>query len=287
LSDRSHYTDYDEETTARCERALVTLVGDVGFWRERIYLAGGLAPCYLIGQLPEGARAHVGTSDIDLVIGIALGDDTPETYWTLQNNLEKAGFKRTEPSFRWVRDVDGIEVQVEFLCETDAAPLGGIFNPKGEQAGSKLAAFNVRGALLARDDYVEREIEAERLDGGGRSRVAVRVANVLPYTVLKIFSFQDRHENKDPYDLVFTLLNHEGGPGAAGAAAATSAVAGHQDVGDATTLLAERFADADQDGPNAYALFLADPDDEDGRARFRQEAVATVDEFLASFRGGR
>lgn len=52
---------------------------DLGPWRGRVYLAGGLAPRYLIGRLPEGARAHVGTADVDLVIGLALGDGTPET----------------------------------------------------------------------------------------------------------------------------------------------------------------------------------------------------------------
>jgi len=56
---RAHYSEYDEETTARCERALVTVLGNVGLWRERVYLAGGLAPRYLVGQLPEGAREHV------------------------------------------------------------------------------------------------------------------------------------------------------------------------------------------------------------------------------------
>jgi len=76
LSGREHRTDYDEETTARCERALVTLLGDLGPWRERIYLVGGLAPRYLVGQLPEGVPAHVGTTDVDLVIGLALGDET-------------------------------------------------------------------------------------------------------------------------------------------------------------------------------------------------------------------
>ncbi|MGV0907336.1 hypothetical protein [Mycolicibacter sinensis] len=37
---KNHYSDYDEDTTARCERALVTLLGDVGPWGNRIYLAG-------------------------------------------------------------------------------------------------------------------------------------------------------------------------------------------------------------------------------------------------------
>ncbi len=286
MSGREHSTDYDEATTARCERALVTLLGDLGPWRERVYLAGGLAPRYLVGQLPEGARAHVGTTDVDLVIGLALGDETPETYRTLQNNLEKAHFEQKEPSFRWARDVDGVTVLVEFLCETDEVEPGRIFRPKGEYTGSNLGAFNVRGAHLVRDDFIERDIEGERLDGAGQSRVTVRVANVLPYTVLKIFAFQDRHENKDAYDLVFTLLNHEGGPRDAGSAAAASAVAQHPQVTEALGLLDDRFQDAGQDGPSAYASFLAAPDDDDEKARLRQEAVATVREFLSGFREG-
>ena len=283
MSPREHHTDYDEATTVRCERALVTLLGDLGPWRERIYLAGGLAPRYLVGQLPEGARAHVGTTDVDLVIGLALGDETPETYRTLQNNLEKAHFKQGEPSFRWSRDVEGVAVLVEFLCETDEVEPGRIFRPK-EFTGSKLGAFNVRGAHLVQKDFIEVEIEGERLDGGGRSRVTVRVAGLLPYAVLKILAFQDRHENKDAYDLVFTLMNHPGGPRAAGAAAVDTPIAEHAHVDEALSLLEERFLDAGQDGPNAYASFLAAPDDEEERARLRQEAVATAREFLSGFR---
>jgi hypothetical protein len=152
------------------------LLGDLGPWGNRIYLAGGLAPRYLVGQLPEGARAHVGTTDVDLVIGLALGDETPETYRTLQNNLVKAQFKQREPSYQWARDVDGVPVLVEFLCETDEVEAGIIFRPKGESVGSRLGAFNVRGAHLVREDFIERDIEGERLDDGGQSRVTVRVS---------------------------------------------------------------------------------------------------------------
>lgn len=282
---REHYTDYDEVATARCERALVTLLGDLGPWRERIYLAGGLAPRYLIGQLPGGARAHVGTADVDLIIGLAIDGEARETYFTLQNNLEKAHFeqRREEPSFRWARIVDGVTVLVEFLCETDQVEPGRIFRPKGEYTGSKLGAFNVPGAQLARYDFIERCIEAERLDGGGQSRVTVRVANVLPYTVLKILAFQDRHENKDAYDLVFTLFNYEGGPRAGGRAAAASPIAKQAQVTSALELLGERFQDIGRDGPNAYAAFLATPGDEEEKARLCQEAVATVRAFRNGF----
>lgn len=210
---------------------------------------------------------------------------TPETYRTLQNNLEKARFRQGEPSFRWACDVDGATILVELLCETDEVEPGRIFRPKGEYTGSKLGAFNVRGTQLARHDYIERDIEGERLDDSGRSRVTVRVVGILPYTVLKILAFQDRHENKDAYDLVFTLLNYDDGPEACGQAGATSPIAGHAQVASALTLLGERFRDISQDGPNAYASFLASSEDDDSRARLRQEAVATVRAFRCGLGG--
>lgn len=185
---RDSFSEYDEQSTARCERALVTLLGDIGPWSERIYLAGGLAPRYLIGTLPEAVPAHVGTTDVDLVIGLALGDTVPETYQTLETNLKRGGF-RAENSFRWTRQVDDVTVIVEFLCETDTVEPGRIFKPKSESVGSGLGAFNVRGAQLVTADYQPVDIEAERLDNGGRSRVTARVANTLPYTVLKILAF--------------------------------------------------------------------------------------------------
>ena len=263
---------------------MLTVLGDVGPWQGRIYLVGGLAPRYLAGRLPEGARAHIGTTDVDLVIGLTIDDETPETYRTLQNNLKKAGLQPSENSFCWTRDVQGVKVRVEFLSETDQVEAGRAFRPKGVDAGSKLGALNVPGALLAPRDFIEYEIEGERLDRGGRSRVRVRVANVLPYVVLKILAFQERHENKDAYDLIFTLLHFGSGPHEAGRSAAGSPVAGHAQAVMALTLLEERFRDIGQDGPTAYAQFLSEPDDDDERARLRMEAVATVREFLRGFR---
>jgi hypothetical protein len=99
---------------------------------------------------------------------------------------------------------------------------------------------------------------------------------------MKVIAFQDRHENKDAYDSVFTLLNVDGGPRSAGQHAAASPVATHPQTVEALTLLAERFADVTHDGPHAYANFLEDGDEESA-ARLRREAVATVRAFLAGF----
>ena len=282
---RSHFTDYDAAVTERCERALLTLLGDLGPWRERIYLAGGLAPRYLVGATPASGP-HVGTTDVDLIIGLALEDENPETYRTLYNNLRGAKFEEGDSSFQWRRTVDGATVLVEFLCGTEAVAPGRIYKPKDEYMGSRLGAFNVRGAQLARHDFIECTIEGERLDGGGRSQVVVRVANLLPYVVLKILAFQDRHENKDSYDLVFTILNFGDGARSAGMAAARSAVIDHPQVDEAIGLLEQRYADTGHDGPSAYADFLENGD-ADKHARDRQQAVATVRAFVRGFREAR
>lgn len=275
-------SDYTREATERCERVLVTVLGNIGPWREHVYLAGGLAPRYLVGELPDGVRPHVGTTDVDLVIGLSLTDESVEAYKTLAANLKDGGFEQGEPSFSWTRDVDGITVLVEFLCETDQVEEGRIFKPK-QGLGATLSAFNVSGALLAARDFIEIDVEAERLDDGGRSTVAVRVANLLPFVVLKINAFQDRHENKDAYDLIFCLRNYADDPAETGRALAASRIAEDEQVTAALGLLEERFANAELDGPGAYAGFLAEDDEE--RDQLRREAVAVVRGVLAGFRG--
>ena len=278
-------SDYTAAATERCERVLVTVLGNIGPWRDCIYLAGGLAPRYLVGELPEGVNPHVGTTDVDLVIALSVSDGSVEAYKTLEGNLKGADFKQdSQASFRWKREVDGVTVLVEFLCETDQVAEGKIFKPK-QGLGSNLSAFNVSGARLAECDFLPIEVEAERLDGGGRSKVTARVANLLPYVVLKINAFQDRHENKDAYDLIFCLRNYRDVPEATGRELATSPVAGDAQVAMAVALLEERFRAITNDGPIAYAAFLIEEEDDEERDMLRREAVAVVRQFLAGFRG--
>ncbi len=278
---RDHYTDYTYEATLRCERALLTMIGDIGPWSRRVVLIGGLAPRYIVGSLPLEASPHAGTADVDIVLELAVGDSA-ETYETLQSNLKKSGFIPDEPSYRWARAVAGTSVHVEFICETDQVAAGRIYRPK-QGAGSRFGAFNVIGAGLPARDFIEVSIEGERLDDGGLSTVTVQVAGVLSYIVLKTLAFQDRHDNKDAYDLVYTLANYpNGGPRAAGRAAAASAVRGEPRVFEALEILEQRFASTDLDGPSAYANFLAEPYDAERKARLRNTAVEAVDQFLAT-----
>ena len=274
----SHYSDYDPSTTESCERTLVTLIGDLGPWGQRLTLIGGLAPRYIIGSLPAGIR-HVGTNDVDVVLELFLEPSDWEAYRTLETNVRKSGFEPGGSSYQWVRRVEDLDVVLEFICETDDVDPGRIFRPKGQKAGNALGAVNVPASGLAVRDATVHTVSAERI-GGGISKVGLRVTNLLPFIVLKTNAFQDRHEPKDVYDLIFCLLHHRDGPAGAAKACDASPVRSDATAVAALDLLRARFESPDHDGPHGYAQFLADKDDVDGHARLRREGYAVVTEFF-------
>lgn len=278
-----HHCEYDVTTTDLCERVLVTLLGDIGPWCERVVLVGGLAPRYIVGASPPPASLHAGTNDVDLVIELAVGE-TNEAYDTLYRNLGRSGLAHGDRSYQWRRRAEDAVVEVDFLCETDAVEPGRIHRP-GDGTGSRFAAFNAPGAGLVAQDCFEVSVTAARLDEGGISTVALRVAGLLSFAVLKVLAFQQRHHNKDAYDLLYTLRHSRGGPQAAGQAAADSPIRTTARVQSALDLLRRQFETAEHDGPSAYASFRADAEDAGGNARRRNEAVAVVKQFLTALNG--
>lgn len=279
----SHQSEYDAATTDLCERVLVTLLGDIGPWGERVVLVGGLAPRYIVGTSRSPTSPHAGTTDVDLVIELAVGEST-ESYDTLYRNVERSGFVRGQPDYKWHRRIEEAVIEVDFLCETDAVEPGRIHKPS-DGTGSKFAAFNAPGAGLVAQDFFEVSVTAERLDGGGTSTVTLRVAGVLSLAALKTLAFQQRHHNKDAYDLIYTLRHYQGGPRAAGLAAAGSPIRHAPRIQETLDSMRARFEAPEHDGPSAYANFLAASDDAAAHARRQNEAVLVVREFLAALGG--
>ena len=280
--------DYDSTVTDLCEKLLVTVIGNAGFWRRRLYLVGGLVPRYLYGQTGGGAPAHVGSRDVDLAVVLVVDDPTTKSYETLVRNLKAAGFHQApvaaDPEFRWRKEVDGVSLILEFICDTDEVEPGRNFKPRSG-SGSDFQAFNVRGARLVALDHKLVRISAERLDGGGAAVAEVQVAGLLPFIVLKISAFVDRHHDKDAYDLIWSLANHPGGPDGAGREMAASPVLADPLAVEGLAALRERFADARNDAPTAYAAFLVVGADPEVAARLRNEAVETVRIALDAFDG--
>lgn len=284
--------DYTPEAVAACERALRTLITKIGPWGAQLVLIGGMAPKYLVGTLPAALSPHVGTTDLDVVVGVAMESDDEAAYRSLQKNLTESGFRPSrdpdtgqEITFRWERRVDDVTVNLEFFCPVGDGTPGRLKRNPGDGIGSQISAIRTRGAELAAADCITVHLSGETLDAGGiRENVPVRVANLLPMLVLKSFALHERDKDKDAYDIVWTLSSYREGPASAAGAARRSPVVDRSEVAEAIDLLRSNFRTYQHTGPSRYARFeLGDTQDVDERDRLRRYAHGTVVTFLEAW----
>jgi hypothetical protein len=289
---RDGYTDQD---TLDCERVLVTLLRGLGPWRESVFLVGGLTPRYLVRSRPPEVPPHAGTQDVDVVIELQILTDT-QAYHTLEENLKNLGFERTtnergqKLSWRWqTRTEKGTVMLLEFLADAPQI-AGGKVQPLPIEG--TISALNIPHASMVFDLHQITPITAELLNEGGIATVDVKHANLVSFTCLKAFAFDQRSERKDAHDLIYCLEHAEGGPGRA-AAEFREALAGKHGavILEAVAILRRRFTQEERiesfrkDGPVAVATFELGEGDEpelrEARVLRQREVGDLIERLLA------
>lgn len=198
---------YSREVTDACEQALVTVLQCMGTLKETVRLVGGLVPRYLTPERDPDVPAHAGTSDLDLVIDLAViaaGED----YAPISDRLKERGFSKMKlekggvSSWQWVANTEhGLPVRVEFLCDAAEAEVNSL-KSLGAEFISVMAMPHMS---IAQTFYETREVKATLLDGKGVALEVVRYANHLAFVVLKAIAFDQRGANKDVGDLIHVL----------------------------------------------------------------------------------
>jgi len=291
---------YEDMVTDACERVLVTLLRGLGPWKDSVFLVGGLAPRYLVTARPPKVPKHAGTGDVDIVVDVGILTTT-EAYSTLEENLKAMNFERAEndkgakQSWRWRAEIeDGTTMILEFLA--DSPELGG-GKVKELPSDGNVSALNIPHASMVFDHHGTVEITADLLNGKGRATEVVRYADIVTFTCLKAFAFDQRFERKDAHDLIYCIENLEGGVGAAQSAFAAALTGPHAEaIREALTRLAARFRDPNpdesylRDGPVAVASFeddeadvSADPDLLNARILRQRHAAEIMADFLGAF----
>lgn len=274
---------YGPVQTAICERVLVTLLRGLGPWKESIYLVGGLTPRYLA---PSGDPQHAGTLDVDVVIDLQLLVNT-QAYTSLEANLRKMGFgpagrgNNRSSSWRWkVRTEGGADIMLELLTDAPAR-TGGQVQPL--PAVGAVSALHIPHSSMVFDHHQVKEIRAELLDGNGFATENIRYADVVSFTCLKAFAFDERFERKDAHDLVYCIRHAPGGLQAVAKSLRAARAGGHaRAVEKALEILRARFVSDDsaeghlKDGPVAVARFELDPAEPRDRQLLRQRDVAEL-----------
>jgi hypothetical protein len=274
---------YGAAVTEACERVLVTLLRGLGPWKDSVFLIGGLAPRYLVTARPPKVPPHAGTGDVDIVVDVGILTDT-EAYSTLEENLKAMKFERAEndkgakQSWRWQTEIDGGTTMVlEFLA--DSPELGGGKVQELPTEGN-VTAINIPHASMVFDLHGSVEMTAELLNGGGRATETVRYADIVSFTCLKAFAYDQRFERKDAHDLVYCIEHHDGGIEAVHEAFLRALEGKHGDViRESIARLTARFCDPDpgesylRDGPVAVARFEDDDADVDADEELRNARI--------------
>jgi hypothetical protein len=199
---------YSDQYTIDCERVLVTLLRGLGPWKDSAYLVGGLTPRYLVAARPPLIPAHAGTLDVDIVIDLQMLTDT-EAYHTLEDNLKRMGFERAENekkqklSWRWqTRTEHGALMVLELLADAPQI-AGGNVQPLPTEG--TISALNIPHSSIVFDLHQVTEIQAELLGDNGVATEKVKHANLVGFTCLKAFAFDQRFERKDAHDLIYCI----------------------------------------------------------------------------------
>lgn len=231
---------------------VATKLGDL---MDDLVVVGGLAPSLLIDQerLPTGSDVHVGTTDLDLGLTVALLGNG--RYAALTERLRRAGFTPDENEHgnrtrqRWKIE-EGAGVTVDFLIPpTLPSDRGGNLR----NLEPDFAAVIAPGLELAFLDRQCVALSGQTIMGETATR-EVWVCGPGAYVVLKALAFDGRGENKDAYDLFYVVRNY--GTGVGDVAEAMRPLLGYAFTAEAVEILSRDFLDHNSVGPRRVAEFL-------------------------------
>ncbi len=201
--------DYDERTTAAVKSVLVEMGQILGSFKGKFAVVGGAVPWLL---LENEDMAHVGTLDIDIALNAAALKDEDEYKDLIEGLMENGYSQRTEhKKFQLVRKVnpkDGgpaIDVIVDFLMPRDVQ-----LTRNKPALIDNFAVQRADGADLALQFYQMVAIDGA-MPAGGKNRVEIAIASIPALLAMKGYAIQNRHKQKDSYDIYYCIRNYPGG----------------------------------------------------------------------------
>lgn len=260
-------TDYTPEMTQTARGTLLYIATTLGDLLDQIVLVGGLVPSLIIPDRPQ-IPAHVGTTDVDLGLSLALLDS--EQYTEVSKRLRRAGFEmdksdRGNPTRqRWVINVEGKPPgRVDFLMQpSDSESKAG----SQQDLEADFAATIIPGLHLAFQEYIEVSLGDRTIKGETATR-KVQVCGPGAFIILKALAIRRRNEPKDSYDLHHVIRYY--GESVEEISDRIVPLLNDPIAQEALGFLAEDFKELSSIGPSRAAKFLGRPDDVDFKADVR------------------
>jgi hypothetical protein len=266
-------SDYNEPEVQACFSVLLEIMTVLGEFRDNVVIVGGNVPSLLF---PLAEEKHSGTLDIDLALDSnrMLND----TYKTIAKTLSTRGYYRreTEQPFVFHRDVEGqdgriITVEIDLL----APEYGGTGKSRRHQKIQDTVARKNRGCDLVFESAVIVNLTGT-LPNGAKNEVAVRVASIGSFLVMKGMALWERMKEKDAYDIYYCCRNYPGGLEVL--VSDIRPLMSNELAREGLEKIKTKFALVDGMGPTAVADFLeiVDPEEKDMVKREAFELVNAI-----------
>jgi hypothetical protein len=270
---RTSVADEERSAEARAvaERALGRLLLASGPASEQLIVLGGLVPPTLARTASAETPAHLGTTDVDVLLVTHL--TASRDFSAIEAGLEAMHFTPQADGWRWSGRIEDRIVKIEFLCDLDDQPAEAVIRPIG---CSKLRAVNLRGTGYVARDCREYTIHVPEGDPH------VQIAGLAGYLLSKSAAARTRGADKDYYDLAYVLLyNSAGGPAQAANIVNASPLADALPGLSSTFVeLRDRYRNDRAHGARAYAREALKVSPEDDERILAADAAAAVNEFL-------
>jgi hypothetical protein len=259
--------DYSADLVEAARRVLVELTRLLAEYRDDVVLIGGWVPELLLAN-------HVGSIDVDLALNHLHLQEVG--YKSIERLLLENGYSKDDRQpfiFHKIVPVNNVDIDVEVDL------LAGEYPSERPQSRTQkvqdVNARKARGCDLAFDMYDEVHIEGT-LPGGEKASVAVRVASIIPFLVMKGMAL-GRGKEKDSYDIYFCLTKYPGGLDKL--IADFQPHISHGLVREGLEKIAAEFASVDHVGPNHVANFNEVYDDEE-RDALKRDVYERVNYLL-------
>jgi hypothetical protein len=273
--------DYDDRSTEAVKSVLLEIGQILGSYKGKFVVVGGLIPWLLQN---DEEMPHVGSLDIDLGLDpSALADGE---YASLIKLLKGQGYRQRNDlnpelkPFQLVRELpqeDGsapIEVVVDFLMQRNVKVA--------KNDPPLLEDFRVQG--VNGTDLAIRLAENFRLSGsmpgGGTNTVTISVCSIPAFLVMKGFAIQNRHKQKDAYDIYYVVRNYRDGISAL--SEACRPVLSEHEGREGYGYIDGKFGAFDDYGPTSVRKFVEETDVLQERTpdQWQQDAFGVVDRWL-------
>lgn len=265
-------SDYPKDEVEGCLSVMVEVVTLLGEFRDHIALVGGWVPYFLF---EEKKQEHIGSLDIDIVLDfkkISL-----DTYRTILRLLKERGYEQGEQPFIFYRTINTeagapLTVEIDFL----AGEYGGTGKTHRTQKAQDVRARKARGADLVFQHSFSVKL-CGKMPDGAKNEVTIKVADVVPFLVMKGMALWEKYKEKHAYDIYFTILRYPAG--IQELAEVFKPFKSSQLVREGLSKIRAKFIDIDAPGPVWVVNFL-EIDDEEEKERVKRDVFERVNAFL-------